>query len=167
METVILFTLLLESLSNKKPIGKTDIQTLQGHPIEVNRKAHKEERIPKGLLIKNDSNRMLLPRIFFLSFWKTRKFKAIVTEYPDLAFLSEEVVQYKKYYEAGPSLLGHTNNCGRISKKHAAVLVPSVCAHFMSEVQVYTHITKLLNMIQSYLSSSWVFPVSTAMVTQA
>lgn len=106
METVILFILLLESLSNKKPVGKTDIQILQGHSVEVNRKAHKEERIPKRLLIKNDSNRVLPPRIFFLSFWKTRKFKATITEYTDLAFLSEEVVQYKKYYEAGSSLLG-------------------------------------------------------------
>lgn len=139
METVILFIFLLESLSNKKPVGKTDIQTLQGHPVEVNRKAHKEERIPKWLLIKNDSNRMPLPRIFFLSFWKTRKFKATVTEHPDLAFLSKEVVQYEKYYEAGSSLLGHTNNCGRISKKLAAILVCSLCAHFISEVQVYTH----------------------------
>lgn len=126
MEAVILFILLLEGLSNKKPVGKTDIQTLQGHPVEVNRKAHKEERIPKWLLIKNDSNSMLLPRIFFLSFWKTRKFKATFTEHQDLAFLSKEVVQYKKYYEAGSSLLGHTNNCGRISKKFAAILVHSV-----------------------------------------
>lgn len=47
METAILFILLLESLLYKKPVGKTDIQTLQGHPVEVNRKEHMEERIPK------------------------------------------------------------------------------------------------------------------------